>query len=126
MNLDIASEEDDFVSAFDEELHMDYAHAISLGYHKERYYLIFVVGGRNFLWATPTTTRMEPEELLRDFLSISGVKIGKIRVDGEFDASAAFKAFCKRRSIELCPATAYNHTMQARAEGAVRICKEHV
>mmetsp|Transcript_18099 Transcript_18099/g.36559 ORF Transcript_18099/g.36559 Transcript_18099/m.36559 type:complete len:114 (-) Transcript_18099:47-388(-) len=38
---------------------------------------------------------MEPEELLRDFLSVSGVKIGKIRVDGEFDASSAFKAFCE-------------------------------
>mmetsp|Transcript_13208 Transcript_13208/g.31021 ORF Transcript_13208/g.31021 Transcript_13208/m.31021 type:complete len:127 (-) Transcript_13208:337-717(-) len=33
--------------------------------------LLFVVGGKNFMWATPTTTRMEPEDLLQDFLSIS-------------------------------------------------------
>ena len=69
---------------------------------------------------------MEPEELLQDFLSVSGVKIGKICVDGEFNVSEAFKAFCRKQSIEVCPATAYNHTMQARVEGAVRICKEHV
>lgn len=121
------SDEDYFVNAFKEdESHMDYAHSISLGYHKERYYLVFIVGGWNFLWATPMTTQMEPEELLRDFLCISGVKIGKLLVDGEFDESAAFKAFCKQQGIELCPATAYNHTMQAHIEGAVRICKEHV
>jgi hypothetical protein len=120
--------EDDFANAFgeDHELHIDYAHSISMGYHRERYYLVFVVGGKNFLWAMPTTSRLEPEELLRDFLSVTGVKIGKIRVDGEFDCSEAFKAFCRKRAIEICPATAYNHTMQARVEGAVRICKEHV
>eukprot|EP00961_Rhodomonas_salina_P156667 2109530-Rhodomonas_salina.1 len=26
----------------------------------------------------------------------------------------------------MCPSVAYTHTMQARAEGAVRICKEHI
>ena len=88
MNLESQEEDDDFVNAFG-----DYTHSISLGYHKERYYLVFIVGGRNFLWATPTTTRMEPEQLLRDFLSVSGVKIGKIRVDDEFDASEMFKTF---------------------------------
>eukprot|EP00961_Rhodomonas_salina_P189546 2557730-Rhodomonas_salina.1 len=78
---------------------MDYAHSISLGYFKERYYLLFVVGQRNFIWATPTTTRMEPEELLRDFLSVSNLKIGKIRTDNEFTASAKFTAFCKKRGM---------------------------
>jgi hypothetical protein len=34
--------------------------------------------------------------------------------------------FCRKRDISLCPAVAYTHTMQALAEGAVRICKEHV
>ena len=78
------------------------------------------------MWATPTMTRMEPEELIRDFLSVTGLKIGKLRVDNEFASSSSFEAFCKRRGITLCPSVAYNHTMQARAEGAVRICKEHV
>eukprot|EP00961_Rhodomonas_salina_P171584 2313481-Rhodomonas_salina.3 len=41
---------------------MDYAHSISLGYYKELYYLLFVVGGRNFMWATPTTTSLGAED----------------------------------------------------------------
>ena len=55
MKLDVDSSEDDFTNAFGEEndLHVDNAHSISLGYHKERYYVMFVVGG-NFVWATPT------------------------------------------------------------------------
>lgn len=48
-----------------------------------------------------------------------------MQVDGMFETTS-FKAFCKRNTIEICTATAYNHTIQARAEGAVRICKEHV
>eukprot|EP00961_Rhodomonas_salina_P223497 3022188-Rhodomonas_salina.1 len=68
---------------------------------------------------------MEPEELLLDFMTLSGFRIGKIRVDGEFDASSAFKAFCARKNMVICPSVAYMHTMQARAEGAVRTCKEH-
>eukprot|EP00961_Rhodomonas_salina_P190486 2570099-Rhodomonas_salina.3 len=96
--------EDDLLTAFgSEELHMDYAHSISLSYFKERYYLLFVVGKRNFMWATPTTTRMEPEELLRDFLAVSNLKIGRIRTDNEFTASAKFTAFCKKLGMVLCP-----------------------
>eukprot|EP00961_Rhodomonas_salina_P204239 2755944-Rhodomonas_salina.1 len=61
-------DEDDLERAFvQEELHMDYAHSISLGYYKEKYYLLFIVGGQNFMWVTPTRTRMEPEDLLQDF-----------------------------------------------------------
>eukprot|EP00961_Rhodomonas_salina_P150546 2027557-Rhodomonas_salina.1 len=51
-------DEDDLLQALgSEELHMDYAHSITLGYNKELYYLLynkelyyllFVVGGRNF------------------------------------------------------------------------------
>jgi len=98
-------DEDDFAHAFDEEndLHIDYAHAISLGFHKERYYLVFVIGGRNFIWATPTTTRMEPEALVRDFISVTGLKIGRIRVDGEFDQSTAFKKFAKILAVGSPP-----------------------
>jgi hypothetical protein len=69
---------------------------------------------------------MEPESLLRDFIDITGLKIRRLRTDNEFTASTSFTAFCKRRGIVLCPSVAYTHTMQARAEGAVRICKEHV
>eukprot|EP00961_Rhodomonas_salina_P286681 3874135-Rhodomonas_salina.1 len=122
---DIA-DEDDLEHAFgQEELHMDFAHSISLGHYKELYYLLFVVGGRNFMWVTPTTTLMEPEDLLRDFLSVLNLLIGKIRTVNEFTASTKFKAFCQKRAMVLCPSAAYTHTMQARhgAEGAVSICK---
>eukprot|EP00961_Rhodomonas_salina_P174581 2354896-Rhodomonas_salina.1 len=113
---DIA-DEDDLENVFDqEELHMDFAHFILLGYGKELYYLLFVVGCCNFMWATLTTTHMEPEGLLRDFLSVLNLQIGKIRTDNEFTASTKFKAFCQKRA--MCPSAAYMHTMQARAEGA--------
>mmetsp|Transcript_24318 Transcript_24318/g.49270 ORF Transcript_24318/g.49270 Transcript_24318/m.49270 type:complete len:83 (+) Transcript_24318:842-1090(+) len=49
--------------------------------------LVFVVGGINFLWATPTPTKMEPEELLRDFLNVTGLKIGKGFARSMSDAS---------------------------------------
>eukprot|EP00961_Rhodomonas_salina_P264942 3581589-Rhodomonas_salina.1 len=52
-----------------------YAHSITLGYNKERYYLLFVVGGRNFMGASPTTTRKEQEVLLREFLAVTRLKI---------------------------------------------------
>eukprot|EP00961_Rhodomonas_salina_P273334 3693292-Rhodomonas_salina.1 len=78
------------------------------------------------MWATPTTTRMEQEDLLRDFLSVSNLRIGKIRTDNEFTASTKFKAFCQKRAMVLCPSAAYMHTMQARAEGAVGIFKNQV
>eukprot|EP00961_Rhodomonas_salina_P116395 1566664-Rhodomonas_salina.1 len=69
MEVSELEEEDDLLAAFgSEELHMDYAHSISLGYFKEHHYLLFVVRNQNFMWATPTTMRMEPEELLSYFL----------------------------------------------------------
>eukprot|EP00961_Rhodomonas_salina_P158868 2138805-Rhodomonas_salina.1 len=63
---------------------------------------------------------MEPEDLGRDSIAVSGLKIGCIRTDNEFTASTAFKAFCKEHLITYAPSAAYTHTimMQARAEGA--------
>jgi len=99
----------------------DFAHAFS-----DTEDLIFAVGGRNFLLASPTTTKSEPELLVKEFLSVLRLRIGKIWVDGAFDMSAAFKEMCACNDITICPSAAYNHTMQAKAEGAVSICKEHV
>mmetsp|Transcript_30800 Transcript_30800/g.63788 ORF Transcript_30800/g.63788 Transcript_30800/m.63788 type:complete len:919 (-) Transcript_30800:650-3406(-) len=110
------------------DLHVDYAHSISLGYHNQLYYLVMVVDGKDFLWATPTTTKSSPETLIEDFLRHTNVTIGKIRIDnaGELSRSESFKLWCASRDIVLCPTAGYNHTMQARAEGAVRITKEHI
>mmetsp|Transcript_29600 Transcript_29600/g.60737 ORF Transcript_29600/g.60737 Transcript_29600/m.60737 type:complete len:449 (+) Transcript_29600:267-1613(+) len=87
-----------------------------------------VVDGKDFMWASPTATKSNPEALLEDFLRHTGVSIGKIRIDdaGELARSESFKMWCAGRDIVLCPTAGYNHTMQARAEGAVRITKEHI
>eukprot|EP00961_Rhodomonas_salina_P130912 1762271-Rhodomonas_salina.2 len=96
---DIESE-DDLLKAFTlDELHLNFAHSITLGYFNEQHYLLFVVGGRNFMWAKPTTTRMEQEDLICDFIAVSGLKIGCICTDNEFTASTEFKAFCKEHFI---------------------------
>eukprot|EP00961_Rhodomonas_salina_P234652 3171354-Rhodomonas_salina.1 len=41
-------------------------------------------------------------------------------------SSGAFKMWANAKGIVLCPTARYQHTMQARAEGAVRIVKTHV
>ncbi len=38
-------------------LHIDYAYSISLGFNKERYYLIMVVDGIDFIWASASQYR---------------------------------------------------------------------
>jgi len=110
------------------DLHIDYAHSISIGYKNEAYYLVMVVDGIDFLWATPTAHKSNPESLLESFLRHTNVKIGRIRMDdaGELSRSESFKMWCAARDIIICATAGYNHTMQARAEGAVRITKEHI
>ena len=68
-----------------------------------------------------------PEALIEDFLRNTGIKIDKIRMDEvSVLTSESFKLWARSRDITLCPTAGYNHTMQARAEGAVRITKEHI
>mmetsp|Transcript_32813 Transcript_32813/g.67774 ORF Transcript_32813/g.67774 Transcript_32813/m.67774 type:complete len:134 (-) Transcript_32813:212-613(-) len=67
---------DDFMRAYiltDElhDLHIDYAHTIAIGYHNQRYYLVMVIDGKDFLWASPTTTKDDPEALLEEFPVLS-------------------------------------------------------
>eukprot|EP00961_Rhodomonas_salina_P254559 3439900-Rhodomonas_salina.1 len=47
-------------------------------------------------------------------------------LDAAMSRSESFKMWCEARGITMCPTAGYNHTMQARVEGAIRICKEHV
>lgn len=110
------------------DLHIDFAHTIALGYHQQRYYLAMVVDGKDFLWASPTKTQEDPEALLEEFIPVTRVKIGKLCMDNAsvFAKSASFLQWCESRSINMCPTPGYNHTMQALAESAVHICKEHV
>ena len=77
-------------------MHIDFANSIALGRKKEQYYLLFAVDNVDFTWATPCATRSEPEDLIQEFLTLTGIKITNIRVDGaaEFARSASFRAYC--------------------------------
>ena len=91
---------EDFTKAFEDDiLHRDFTHYISLGYNKEQYFLVFVIRGINFLWAGSTTTCQSQEELLQGFLSAMRLKIGCLRVNGEFTLSH-FQAFCNHKGID--------------------------
>lgn len=109
-------------------MHIDYANSIILGRNKEHYYLIIVIDGIDFTWAQPSITRTEPEDLIHEFLTMTGLKISSIRADGagEFGKSASFTAYCDKHGITVEEVPAYTHTFNARAEGAIRICKEKV
>mmetsp|Transcript_30763 Transcript_30763/g.63643 ORF Transcript_30763/g.63643 Transcript_30763/m.63643 type:complete len:452 (-) Transcript_30763:341-1696(-) len=88
---------------------------------------MMVVDGVDFMWATPSRHTSTPELVLEDFLLNSGVKVDKIRCDdATVSRSETFKLWCRSRGITICATAGYNHTMQARAEGAIRIAKEHV
>jgi len=58
--------EDDMLRAFAArsdraDMHIDFAHTIAIGYHQQRYYLVLVVDGKDFLWALPAKTQEDPE-----------------------------------------------------------------
>jgi hypothetical protein len=80
-------------------LHIDYAHSISIGVHKEKYFLLMTIDGIDFTFCSATVDRTEPESLIHEFMTLTRLK----------EETAA-----------------YTHTFNARAEGAVRIVKEHM
>jgi hypothetical protein len=77
-------------------LHIDYAHSISIGVHKEKYFLLMTLDGIDFTFCSATVDRTEPESLIHEFMTLTRLKIDCIRYDGaaEFAKSATFKAFC--------------------------------
>ena len=109
-------------------LHIDYAHSISIGVHKEKYFLLMTLDGIDFTFCSATSSRTQPENLIHEFMTLTRIKIDSIRFDGagEFATSANFKAFCQNNHIAMEPCAAYTHTFNARAEGGVRIVKEHM
>ena len=80
--------------------HIDHAHSISIGRLGETYYLMIVIDGI----------------------------VSTIRFDdaSEFGKSSSFIAYCTQHVIVREPVSASTHDQNARAEGAIRICKEHV
>jgi hypothetical protein len=87
--------------------------------------------GIDFTFCSATVDRTEPESPIHEFMTLTRLKIDCIRYDGaaEFAKSATlvtFKAFCVNNRIAMEETAAYTHTFNARAEGAVRIVKEHM
>ena len=109
-------------------LYIDFAHSISIGVHKERYFLLMTFHGIDFTFCSATVDRTEPDNLIHEFMTLTRLKIDCIRFDGaaEFAKSATFKAFCDNHHIAMEATAAYTHTFNARPEGAVHIVKEHM
>ena len=59
---------------------IDFAYALSLGYHKEEYYLLIHADGVEMLWCTLTTSRAQPHELIQEFANYSGIQVRSINL----------------------------------------------
>ena len=79
--------------------------------------------GIDFTYCSATADRMEPQSLIHEFMTLTRLKIDCIRYDG---AAEFAKAFCVNNCIAMEKTAAYTHSFNARAEGAVRIVKEHM
>jgi hypothetical protein len=66
--------------------------------------------------------------LSHDFLTMSHLKISTIRFDdtNEFGKSFSFISFYTQYDIVRETLASYTHIQNARSEGAIRICKDHV
>jgi hypothetical protein len=91
-------------------------------------YLMTVIDGIDFVWPQTCQVWTNPEDLLHEFLTMSRLKISTISFDGasEFGKSSSFIAYCTQDDIVREPLDSYTHIQNARVEGVIRICKEHV
>jgi len=55
-------------------LHIDYAHSISIGVHKEKYFLLMTLDGIDFTFCSATVDRTEPESLIRECVLFIGTQ----------------------------------------------------
>ncbi len=87
-----------------------------------------VVDGIDFIWVSTSQDHSTPENMILEFLNMTGIKIGTIRFDGakEFGKSVSFQNFCNERGIIMKPVSEYTHVQNAKSENAIRISKEHV
>jgi len=82
--------------------------------------------GTEYFVSSPTKTRASPLALLKQFDTLTGRKIRFLRIDGakEFQ-SQEIRQYCADNDVVLQLVVAYNHTMQARVEGAIGCVKQH-
>ena len=108
------------------DLRIDWADACSLGRNGERYFLLVVDKDTEYLANFNTKSRQNPVDLLRAYVNTTGKKPRYLRVDGakEFVSDDMIQ-YCVSENIILQTVVAYNHTMQARVEGAIGYVKQH-
>jgi len=75
-------------------LSIDFAYALSLGYHKEEYSFFIHADGVDMLWCAPITSRAQPHELIQEVVNYLGIQVRSIRFDNamEFGQSDHFKS----------------------------------
>ena len=71
-------------------LHIDYAHSISIGVHKEKYFLLMTLDGIDFTFCSATVDRTEPESLIHEFMTLTRLKIDCIRYDGAAEFAKSY------------------------------------
>jgi hypothetical protein len=108
-------------------LHIDYAHSISIGVHKEKCVLLMALDGIDFTFCFATVDRTEPESLIHEFMTLTRLKINCIRYDGaaEFAKGATFKAFCVNNRIVMEETAEYTHTFNARRRCGMHCERTH-
>jgi len=111
------------------DLRMDWGDACSLGCLPDlnRYFLLVMDQGTKYFVSFPTKTRASPLALLKQFVTLTGRRICFLRIDSakEFQ-SEEIRQYCADNDVVLLQlVVAYNHTMQARVEGAIGCVKQH-
>jgi len=110
------------------DLGMDWGNACSLGRLPDlnRYLLLVKSKGKEYFVSFPTKTRVSPLVLLKQFVTCTGRKMRYLRIDGakEFQ-SDEIKEYCADNDVVLQLVVSYNHTMQARVDGAIGCVKQH-
>jgi len=117
-----------FVSPPSTDLRMDWGDACSLGCLPDlnRYFLLVMYKGTEYFVSFPTKTRASPLALPKQFVTFTGRRIRYLRIDGakEFQ-SDEITEYCADNDVVLQVVVPYNHTMQARVEGAIGCVKQH-
>ena len=113
------------------DLGMDWGDACILGHLPDlnRYFLLVMSKGTEYFASfptLPTKTRLTPLALWKQFVTFTGRKMRYLRIDGakEFQ-SDEIKEYCADNDAVLQLVVAYNHTMQARVDGAIGCVKQH-
>jgi len=110
------------------DLRMDRGDVCSLGClpNLNRYFLLVMDKDTEYFLSFPTKSRASPLALLKQSVTFTGRKIGYLRIDGakEFQ-SDEIKEYCADNDEVLQLVVAYNHTLQARVEGAIGCVNQH-